>query len=355
MGFYKLYRIIKDFLKKPFRTAFIFIIIVFIISFCSSSFAVETIIDDFYSKDGTYSTDTYNLIVSEYDKKLNNFYFNLLQLNQFRPVKNISDFDYFLKYDYVVYEYGNGYDDNQFTSQDINNGAIYKVLFYDTTTGESIKTHDSYGNSYVSVPSVELLANKYYGFGVFRKDNKFDYAFYNVNSNPIYVPFPNFKKRSPDVDKFIAFNRYPSLYPDYNSDITSALNDIKDFLSDDTKDDSVVSTLPGNTDSGSDPTQSGFDNIFNSFKNAFTDNYVSEYSIPIPFANKSFYLTSDFLSNYAKKWTLFPGMTFYNFMSLFWYFIFSLYIVKDVEKVVEKIKNGDIATSSDTNIKTDML
>lgn len=33
----------------------------------------------------------------------------------------------------------------------------------------------------------------------------------------------------------------------------------------------------------------------------------------------------------------------------------ALYIVKDVEKVVEKIKNGDIATSSDINIKTEML
>ena len=39
---------------------------------------------------------------------------------------------------------------------------------------------------------------------------------------------------------------------------------------------------------------------------------------------------------------------------VYWYFI-ARFIVKDIASYIEKAKSGDIFSSSDTNIKTDML
>lgn len=131
---------------------------------------------------------------------------------------------------------------------------------------------------------------------------------------------------------------------DKNTEETKKTND---FLMDDNFDNSSVN-LPG--DSSEDITANGFNNIFQMFYNAFTSSESKDIIIPIPFANKNITINSRFLYS-----SLGENSWIVNIMSTFWYFLVGLYVVKDVEKVIEKIKNGDIATSSDTNIKTEML
>lgn len=49
------------------------------------------------------------------------------------------------------------------------------------------------------------------------------------------------------------------------------------------------------------------------------------------------------------------GALFNDLIPLVWYFLVGLYILKDMAKIIQDIKSGDIMTKTDTNIKTDML
>ncbi|MCI8291363.1 MAG: hypothetical protein HFJ25_03825 [Clostridia bacterium] len=347
MGFYKLYRIIKDFLKKPFRTAFIFIIIVIIISlFSGSAFAVETIIEHPYQKDGFYSTDPINWYLNYYDNVCISFLSGLV----------ISKENKDPLYDKVIDLMKN----NFYHIERLNNknatDASYRLIIYNLQSiidSTQIDTHISFYNDYISMPITgnNLASINHFSFNL--NNNKLR----EYDNYTFFVPTPVLGLKNQYVEQYFREEGSKSTNDLFFmlQSIKESIDETNEFLKDDTKDDTVISTLPDNSSSSNDPTETGFNNIFNSFKNAFTNNSSLEFEIKIPFANKSFWLESNFISRYAKKWTFVAGITFLDFIHMFWYFVFSLYIVKDVEKVVEKIKNGDIATSSDTNIKTDML
>lgn len=349
MGFYSLYRIIKDFLRKPFRTAFIFIIIVLIISFCSSCFASSNEdFDNAYMHDGFYDVDTAQLI--------NNFQSGYLAsvMNTFYRIKSGSNSQQKQFVNRAIELLTTNFYYCEMTLSKSFPNLYARIYIYNSTNMSNsydIMTHFDYLNDFVSVPVAAM---------------NIECRVIDISHNSIYVhaddytftkavPFSLLGVRNSDFDTFIHnYNNKSSddLYVMLQN-INENIKKTNDFLTDSNIDNSNVNTP--SQPSQNDPTSAGFDNIFNSFKSAFTDSSQSEMSITIPFANRSFYLTSDFLSRYLKDVKFIGNVGFLDFVHMFWLFVFSLYIVKDVEKVVEKIKNGDIATSSDTNIKTEML
>lgn len=103
------------------------------------------------------------------------------------------------------------------------------------------------------------------------------------------------------------------------------------------------------TDNNQDITSSGFDSIFTSMYNVFTTDEAPDIVLPIPYANENIIISPSAISS------MIGNNVIVSFIQAWYWFIVSYYIYKDVQKVIEKIKDGSIATSSDTNIKTEML
>lgn len=350
MGFYSLYKIIKDFLKKPFRTALIFIIIVIVISIFSSSVFASTNqdFDNAYMHDGFYDVDTAQLI-----NNFQNGYLASVMNTLYRIKNSTNNTQKQIVNRAIELLTTNFYYCEMRLDRNYPNifGRIYLYNSTNMSNAVDIMTHFDYLNDYVSVPVAAmnidcLVIDVFYNSISIHADD------YIITKS---VPFPLLGVRNADFDTFIHnFNNKSSddLYIMLQN-INENIKKTNEFLTDDNIDNSNVNTP--SQPSQNDPTSGGFDNIFNSFKSAFTDTSDAEISIPVPFTNRSFYLQSNFLSKYLKDMKFVGNVGLLDFVHMFWLFIFSLYIVKDVEKVVEKIKNGDIATSSDTNIKTEML
>lgn len=104
------------------------------------------------------------------------------------------------------------------------------------------------------------------------------------------------------------------------------------------------------TDNTQDVTENGFSNIFSTLYNAFTSYTSKDVVVPVPFTNQSFTIS---------KSSIYGGFSqlswLENLSSAFWYFIISLFIVKDISKRFNKIKSGDIEHVVDTNVKEDLL
>lgn len=137
----------------------------------------------------------------------------------------------------------------------------------------------------------------------------------------------------------------------YQNNVTNNLNNIYGSLTgtDTTDNDNTLAQSGVITENNQDITASGFDNIFNMFYNGITANPV-DIVFPIPFTQHTITIQPDYIRN-----ALGSNNIILNLIESFWYFAVSLYIVKDIESLIRKMKNGDVATSSDTNIKADML
>ena len=128
------------------------------------------------------------------------------------------------------------------------------------------------------------------------------------------------------------------------NEITNTLtdNDVSDIEVDDFED--IATNV---TD---DPTANGFNNIFETIRNALVNENTEPLKITIPFTDKSFEISAQTV--YGN----FSGFdTIKNLASVVWYFIISLFIVKDIAKRINKIKSGNIDDVCDSNIKEDIL
>lgn len=103
------------------------------------------------------------------------------------------------------------------------------------------------------------------------------------------------------------------------------------------------------TENNQDITSSGFDSIFTSMYNVFTTDNAPDIVLPIPYANENITISPSVISS------MIGNNVIVSFIQAWYWFIVAYYIYKDVQKVIEKIKDGSIASSSDTNIKTEML
>lgn len=105
-----------------------------------------------------------------------------------------------------------------------------------------------------------------------------------------------------------------------------------------------------NSDTTVDITQDGFNSIFTTLQTYFTSNNGGSLTLTIPFVNKSFTISKATVYGNFKQLS-----TIENLASLVWYFVISLYIVIQVQKMINKIKSGNLEDVVDNNIKADIL
>ena len=105
-----------------------------------------------------------------------------------------------------------------------------------------------------------------------------------------------------------------------------------------------------NSDTTVDITQDGFNSIFTTLQTYFTSNNGGSMVLNIPFTNKSITISKSTVYGHFKQLS-----TVENLASLVWYFVISLYIVKQVQKMINKIKSGNLEDVVDNNIKADIL
>lgn len=133
--------------------------------------------------------------------------------------------------------------------------------------------------------------------------------------------------------------------------IDSSTNEITNTLTDNDVSDIEVDEFEDiATNVTDDPTANGFNNIFETIRNALVNENSEPLKITIPFTDKSFEISAQTV--YGN----FSGFdTIKNLVSVVWYFIISLFIVKDIAKRINKIKSGNIDDVCDSNIKEDIL
>lgn len=107
------------------------------------------------------------------------------------------------------------------------------------------------------------------------------------------------------------------------------------------------SSLP--SDNTEDITGDGFDNIFTQLYNTFTKGGAKDLVIQIPFTNKSFIINVQNVYAGANLGFI------QTLIEMFWYFVISYFIVKDIANKINKIKSGNIEDVQQDNIKEDML
>lgn len=105
-----------------------------------------------------------------------------------------------------------------------------------------------------------------------------------------------------------------------------------------------------NADTTVDITQDGFNSIFNTLQTYFTSNNGGSLTLTLPFVNKSITISKATVFGNFKQLS-----TIENFASLAWYFVISLYIVKSIQKMINKIKGGNLEDVVDNNVKADIL
>lgn len=105
-----------------------------------------------------------------------------------------------------------------------------------------------------------------------------------------------------------------------------------------------------NADTTVDITQDGFNSIFNTLQTYFTSNNGGSLTLTLPFVNKSITISKATVFGNFKQLS-----TIENFASLVWYFVISLYIVKSIQRMINKIKGGNLEDVVDNNVKADIL
>lgn len=138
-----------------------------------------------------------------------------------------------------------------------------------------------------------------------------------------------------------------------NSDITNQINNSADKINDNinNNDTSEIDTSGiTNSDTTVDITEGGFNSIFATLQSYFTSNNGGSMVLTIPFVNKSITISKSSVYGNFKQLS-----TIENLASLAWYFVISLYIVKQVQKMINKIKSGNLEDVVDNNIKADIL
>lgn len=191
-----------------------------------------------------------------------------------------------------------------------------------------------------------------YTFSVYVKESDF-----NGGYNPEKPYEPSFTNANGKTTGTIE-NGVINATTDYSA-VTNSMQETTNAVKDGTT--AIQNTLTDNdtnnisnndlvTDNTQDVTENGFGNIFNTLYNAFTSYTSKDVVVPVPFTNKSFTIS---------KSSIYGGFSQFswleNLSSAFWYFIISLFIVKDISKRFNKIKSGDIEHVIDCNVKEDLL
>ena len=127
---------------------------------------------------------------------------------------------------------------------------------------------------------------------------------------------------------------------------TQAVEETNDFLKDNTVDDTQFD-MP--TVEVSDPTANFFDTMFTGIYNAVTTD--ADKTINVELLGNSFTINSaDFNFLQGSAWSLIRII-----LNAMWVIGIGLYILKDIRKMIDKIKDGNIENVTNDDIKADIV
>lgn len=115
-----------------------------------------------------------------------------------------------------------------------------------------------------------------------------------------------------------------------------------------TSNDSLIVSSGLFKENNQDVTISGFNGIFTMFYNSISSS-PQPVTFTVPYTNTPLVINPNLTYNF------FGNSSALTLWHSFIYFAISLYIVKDIQHIIELVKTGDITTTTDTNIKADML
>lgn len=282
---------------------------------------------------------------------------------------------------------------NQFSGFGANGKFIYikenftgyskKYDFYVSYLNDltkSCKSEFIYGNQ--AFPNTTVLSGTFYLIGGITGDGVFSYSDYSHTVN-LTIPFAFTRGISTSfVDLFKDFgiikneqlskiltaliNMQNSLSSqvEQGTTINNSINEqgtnIKNSIDKSTTD--INNNLNNNdtseidtsgitdADTTTDITLDGFNSIFSTLQSYFTSGSGGSMVLTIPFVNKTITISKATVYGNFKQLS-----TIENLASLFWYFVISLYIVKSIQKMISKIKGGNLEDVVDNNVKADIL
>ena len=365
----------------------LFLLFIFILLFCTFSFAtdVQVVKDDnvflqlyFESKlDASFLT-FFNSAVSAY---INN---NATVIDVFNKLKGGYYFycSEFLRFsgdrDYVaarIYLYTDG--DVGPSMRTINiNGKLYSYIYrnMNTSTSYSYNIRIYLDNSEISIFRVDPVEAYVVPSNVYKSQPNsfsiFQQFIQNYNEhlenvellNDIYSQIEQSKQslaRSEiqlqeitDILKNMKIDitrEYAEQAEETRNQIKQSTTDINNNINNNDVSDVDTSGIT-NADTTVDITQDGFNSIFNTLQTYFTSNNGGSLTLTLPFVNKSITISKATVFGNFKQLS-----TIENFASLVWYFVISLYIVKSIQRMINKIKSGNLEEVVDNNIKADIL
>lgn len=202
-----------------------------------------------------------------------------------------------------------------------------------------------YNPSAETVDDIELLNNNINSN--FNKLNNVLIQQFGFLGDLIGNKFENLSQE--EQERFL--QQYAMLQQQYASQRATedATKDTNQFLKNDNFSSGNIN-LP--SDGNQDITQDGINNIFTMIYNAFTSGIAPDIIIPIPFTGQSFTIPANYLQTILSN-TSFSFIS--NIIELFWWYVISVFIIKDISKKMNKIKSGDVENLENSNIKEDML
>lgn len=311
---------------------------------------VYIIVSVFYYSSATFSgdttyTDPNNTLFLAYDD-INN---RLVKVLQEQSSSSLLAYMKNSSYKFYVY-YGNADGSSMLNGSTYNTSKLNVLVYPVSTTIKAQAVYENYSGIFTNIVQITNPIIRY------TWESGQGWSSYEDTSSKYYLPsaFINYVN-----DNLLSF-----LYDDSSSQTSSIVNAIEeqtntiqeqtntikegqDKLFSNDVDDSSISIIQDEND---DITSSGFNNLFTTLQNAFLSENYRNISLPIPHTSKSIDIPSNLVENMlgSDNWIL-------NFIHLFYYFLLGLFITKDIERIIEKVKSGDIMTSSEGNIKANMV
>lgn len=336
----------------------LFLLFIFIFLFCSLSLATE--VNNNPTSGGGTSTAQQNdnefmTLMSIQESVQNRFIFNLISRQGATGTEQLVDriFQLFPKF---------GARGRFLYIQENKSGNEYNYLvyigLYEQLQRTCVNTY-SIGNQAFSNTSV--LRGNYYLVGGITPN--YCYVINDDNQTaPLTVSFGESLVLSPSFMDL--FTQYGKITDNNSSAISNTITNQANITREEIKNstDKINSNLNNNDVSGVDTsgitnadttvdiTQGGFNSIFTTLQNYFTSNNGGSLTLTIPFVNKSIIISKATVYGNFKQLS-----TIENLASIVWYFVISLYIVKQVQKMINKIKSGNLEDVVDNNIKADIL
>lgn len=344
MGFYNYYRLLKEIrfllrnkkIKKILTIIIIFIIVISILhtkGYCASYTTLTWVPKSFYFSESSLRV------------------FSILP-----PQSNINNYPWT---SFAVYSLKSG-SSYRFTSKTNTSTTCYSLFvmpeefdYSNSTTFDSARME----GGYCSVFTIPSSAYQYYDYNC-GADVYILIPLYNYTSGTTINAYDKITvslidKEASATDITNQTNTITGSIADSTDDINNTITDSTDAINDTLTDNNV--TVNSNqlvTDNTNDITQDGFTNIFTTIQTAFTGN-PSAIVLPLGFLGNGQQLTlqPDFLSSAMRTGGL--GVLV-NVVNAFWYFVVCRYIVKQISKIIENLKEGNLEETSG-NIHTEVF